>query len=354
MSDTTTLVQQLIRQPSVTPNDADCQNIIACRLKKCGFQCESMRYGEVDNLWATCGDDGPLLVFAGHTDVVPTGPQQQWLFPPFSAIIKGDTLYGRGAADMKGGIAAMITAVERFTRSHPHSRGRIGFLITSDEEGPAHDGTVRVIEELGARNIQIDYCLVGEPSSSLKLGDVIKVGRRGSINATLTIIGKQGHIAYPQLASNAIHLAAPVIDELIKLQWDQGNQNFPPTALQIANVNAGTGASNVVPGHIDIMFNLRFSPEISVDDIKAKIEACCKRQQKINYFTYAINWQLSGLPFQTRPGRLTKAVEEAIEHTTGSQARAIDLGGHLRRTIYRADRRTGRRVWPNQRQHSSD
>ena len=327
MSNTLELVQQLIRQPSVTPDDADCQRILSQRLKACGFQCESMRFGEVDNLWATRGDQAPLLVFAGHTDVVPTGPEQHWTHPPFSAHIDGDTLYGRGAADMKGGIAAMVTAVERFTANHPKHAGQIGFLITSDEEGPARDGTVRVIETLKEREIQIDYCVIGEPSSSNSLGDVIKVGRRGSINATLTITGKQGHIAYPHLANNAIHLAAPIINDLIQIEWDQGNENFPPTAFQISNLNAGTGASNVVPGHTDITFNLRFSPEISVDEIKQKVDACCVRWQATLGFEYTIDWQLSGLPFQTHYGALVKAVESAIEQTTGKKPELSTSGG---------------------------
>ena len=327
MDDTLKLVQQLIRQPSVTPDDAGCQQILADRLENCGFRCEFLRFGEVDNLWATRGEQAPLLVFAGHTDVVPTGPEELWSHRPFAAEINGDTLYGRGAADMKGGIAAMITAVERFVRHHPDFGGQIGFLITSDEEGPACDGTVRVIKTLAERDIQIDYCLIGEPSSTSRLGDVVKVGRRGSINATLTITGKQGHIAYPDLANNAIHLAAPVIEELINIEWDQGNENFQPTAFQISNIQAGTGASNVVPGHIDIMFNLRFSPEITVDKIKQGVEACCTRWQKSMDFQYQIDWQLSGLPFQTHQGDLIQAVEKAIEQTTAYKPELSTSGG---------------------------
>lgn len=327
MSDTLKLAQQLIRRPSVTPNDADCQRILSQRLKACGFQCESLRFGEVDNLWATRGSQAPLLVFAGHTDVVPTGPEQQWTHPPFAAHIEDGTVYGRGAADMKGGIAAMITAVERFIADHPEHRGQIGFLITSDEEGPAKDGTIRVIETLNERDIQIDYCVIGEPSSTRQLGDVIKVGRRGSINAKLTITGKQGHIAYPHLANNATHLAAPIINDLIQIEWDQGNKIFPPTAFQISNLNAGTGASNVVPGHADIVFNLRFSPEISVGEIKAKVETCCKHQQTSMKFDYEIDWQLSGLPFQTQYGALVQAVETAIEQTTGNKPELSTSGG---------------------------
>lgn len=327
MTDTLNLVQQLIRQPSVTPDDAGCQAILSQRLEACGFECESLRFGEVDNLWATRGHRAPLLVFAGHTDVVPTGPEQHWIHPPFSAHVDGDTLYGRGAADMKGGIAAMVTAVERFTANYPQHAGQIGFLITSDEEGPARDGTVKVIETLGAREIKIDYCIIGEPSSTHRLGDVIKVGRRGSINATLSITGKQGHIAYPHLSNNAIHLAAPVINDLIEIEWDLGNENFPPTAFQISNINSGTGASNVVPGHADIVFNLRFSPEISVDEIKQKVEACCRCHQTGMDFEYEIDWKLSGLPFQTHHGELVQAVENAIEQTTGEKPELSTTGG---------------------------
>ena len=327
MSETLELVQKLIRQPSVTPDDTGCQLILAGRLEACGFSCESLPFGDVDNLWATRGDQAPLLVFAGHTDVVPTGPEQQWRYPPFAAHIHDEVVYGRGAADMKGGIAAMITAVERFTSKHPQHKGQIGFLITSDEEGPAKDGTVKVIETLSERKVKIDYCVIGEPSSTHRLGDIIKVGRRGSINATLTIIGKQGHIAYPHLANNAIHLAAPIIDDLIQIEWDKGNENFPPTAFQISNINAGTGASNVVPGHADITFNLRFSPEITVDEIKQKVVDCCDHWRKTLNFDYTIDWRLSGLPFQTQYGELVQAVESAIEQTTGNKPESSTSGG---------------------------
>lgn len=327
MSPTLDLTRQLIRQASITPDDARCQQIIASRLAASGFNCEDMRFDEVDNLWATRGNAGPILVFAGHTDVVPTGPESDWKHPPFAAEIEDGMLYGRGAADMKGGLAAMITAVERFVHAHPDHPGQIGFLITSDEEGPAKNGTLKVIETLCQRGIAIDYCVIGEPSSTTQLGDVIKVGRRGSINATLTIKGKQGHIAYPHLANNAIHLAAPIINDLIAIEWDQGNENFPPTAFQISNLNAGTGASNVVPGHADIVFNLRFSPEISVDQIKAKVEACCKARQNTLDFDFSIDWRLSGLPFDTPYGKLVQAVESAIEQTTGHKPELSTSGG---------------------------
>ncbi len=327
MSHTLKLAKQLIRRVSLTPDDAGCQQLLIERLQASGFNCEPLRFGDVDNLWATRGDKGPLLVFAGHTDVVPTGPEDQWTHPPFAAEIDGDLLYGRGAADMKGSIASMVTAVERFVKKHPQHRGQIGFLITSDEEGPACDGTVKVIETLAERNIQIDYCVIGEPSSSSHLGDVIKVGRRGSINATLTIIGKQGHIAYPHLANNAIHLAAPIVNELIQLEWDKGNENFPPTSFQISNLNSGTGASNVVPGQVDIQFNLRFSPEITVSDIKHKVEACCQRWQDTLAFEFQIDWALSGLPFQTHYGELIRAVESAVKEITGQKPELSTSGG---------------------------
>lgn len=327
MSDTLLLAQQLIRQASVTPEDADCQMILAQRLEKCGFNCEHLRFGEVDNLWATKGAQKPLFVFAGHTDVVPTGPEDQWRHPPFSAHIEEGVLYGRGAADMKGDIAAMVTAVERFVERHPAHRGQIGFLITSDEEGPAKDGTVKVIETLEARDIKIDYCLVGEPSSTARLGDVVKVGRRGSINAKLKVIGKQGHIAYPHLANNAIHLAAPLMNALIEIEWDQGNAQFPPTAFQISNIHAGTGVSNVIPGHTEIDFNLRFSPEISVEQIKARVDECCAELQKTVSFDYQIDWKLSGHPFQTPLAELVKATQNAIEKVCGLTPELSTSGG---------------------------
>ncbi len=326
-SDTLTLTQQLIRQTSITPEDAGCQNILASRLEKLGFRCEHLRFGEVDNLWATHGNRAPLVVFAGHTDVVPTGPIDQWTHPPFEAHIDGDTLYGRGAADMKGGLAAMTTATERFIRHHPGHKGQIGFLLTSDEEGPAKDGTIKVIETLNQRNMKIDYCVIGEPSCSHALADSIKIGRRGSLNGCLTISGKQGHIAYPHLANNAIHLAAPIINELIHIEWDQGNDNFPPTSFQISNIQAGTGASNVIPGNIAINFNLRFSPEITAEEIKTRIGAYCARFQQASEFAFDIEWTLSGQPFQTRDGELIHAVVKAIEQNTGNKPELSTSGG---------------------------
>ncbi|MEE9447714.1 MAG: succinyl-diaminopimelate desuccinylase [Arenicellales bacterium] len=329
ISETLTLTQQLIRQASVTPEDADCQNLIAKRLSAHGFECEAMRFGDVDNLWATHGNntDAPLFIFAGHTDVVPTGPVEQWQFPPFDAHIEGDILYGRGAADMKGGVAAFITATERFVKKHPKHRGQIGFLLTSDEEGPAINGTIKVLETLKKRDISIDYCVLGEPSSTARLGDVIKVGRRGSLGGVLNIIGKQGHIAYPHLAKNPIHFAAPVMDELISIQWDKGNENFDPSSFQISNINAGTGATNVTPGQIEILFNLRFSPEITAEAIQKRIEEVCDRWQEKLGFEYEINWNLSGQSFQTHYGELIKAVETAIETHTGKKPELSTSGG---------------------------
>jgi len=327
MSNTLDLAQQLIREASVTPDDKQCQQILSERLSKAGFNCEPLRFGEVDNLWATRGKQKPLFVFAGHTDVVPTGPKQDWKHPPFDAHIEGDMLYGRGTADMKGSIAAMTTAVERFVAEHPEHNGQIGFLITSDEEGPAKNGTVKVIETLTNRDITIDYCLVGEPSSTSALGDVVKVGRRGSLGGLLKIIGKQGHIAYPHLANNAIHLATPVLNDLINIKWDEGNDQFDPSSFQFSNVNAGTGATNVVPGHVEAMFNLRFSPEISVDEIKTKVDEVCQQWQDKLGFEYSIQWNLSGLSFQTQYGDLIKAVEDAIESETGNKPKLSTSGG---------------------------
>ncbi len=326
-SNTLALAEQLIRKPSVTPNDEGCQALIADLLTQKGFQCETLRFGEVDNLWATHGAKKPLLVFAGHTDVVPTGPEKQWTHPPFDATVDGDLLYGRGAADMKGGVAAMVTAAKRFVEKHPDHIGQVAFLLTSDEEGPAIDGTIKVLDVLKQRDIHIDYCVLGEPSSTARLGDTIKVGRRGSLGGTLQIIGKQGHIAYPHLANNAIHLAAPLINDLIAIKWDQGNEQFDPSSFQISNVQAGTGATNVVPGTFDITFNLRFSPEISVDEIKSRIDETCEHwRQKIG-LDYSLNWQLSGMPFQTKQGDLIEAVELAVNNITGAKPVLSTSGG---------------------------
>ncbi|MDH5472041.1 MAG: succinyl-diaminopimelate desuccinylase, partial [Gammaproteobacteria bacterium] len=272
-SETIALALDLISRSSVTPEDKGCQKLMSDRLTSLGFNIENMRFEDVDNLWARRGNSQPLFAFAGHTDVVPTGPVDKWETNPFRPEIINGTLYGRGAADMKGSLAAMVTACERFIAKHPDHKGSIAFLITSDEEGPSINGTVKVVEQLEKRNEKIDWCLVGEPSSTNKLGDVVKNGRRGSLSGTLTILGQQGHVAYPHLAENPIHTAAPAIAELTAIQWDNGNDFFPPTTFQISNIHAGTGANNVIPGELEILFNLRFSTEVTEADLKKRVEA---------------------------------------------------------------------------------
>ena len=308
MTATLELAQQLIAIPSVTPDDLGCQNIIAARLQALGFNIEHHRYGEVDNLWARRGSSRPLFVFAGHTDVVPTGPVDQWQHEPFSPTIEAGTLYGRGAADMKSSIAAMICACEQFIGTNADHHGSIGFLITSDEEGAATDGTVKVIEMLQQRNEHIDWCLVGEPTSTNTVGDIVKNGRRGSLSGTLKIIGTQGHIAYPQLADNPIHRFAPALHDLVNEQWDNGNDFFPPTSFQISNINAGTGANNVIPGTVEVLFNLRFSTEITAEKIRQRIEQILDSHD----LDYKLVWALSGNPFLTAEGRLIDATSTAI------------------------------------------
>lgn len=310
MSATIDLAQTLLRIGSVTPDDKGCQELITDFLKPLGFNCEPMPFGDVSNLWARKGENGPLLVFAGHTDVVPTGPVDKWKHPPFSAKIDQGMLYARGAADMKSSIACFMIATERFINDHPHHKGSIGFLITSDEEGPAIDGTVKVIKTLEARNEKIDYCLVGEPSSDIKLGDSIKNGRRGSLNAKLTIKGIQGHIAYPQLADNPIHKTLPALAALTGIEWDQGNDYFPPTSLQISNVQSGTGATNVIPGEIEVMFNFRFSTEHTPESLKQGVVDCLAPFN----LDYQLDWNLSGLPFVTpAEGELIQVTSDAIQ-----------------------------------------
>lgn len=322
MSAALDLARQLIQIPSVTPADAGCQRLLANRLSAIGFQVETLQYEDVTNLWAVVGSGAPLFVFAGHTDVVPAGPLEQWQFPPFSATIEKGFLHGRGAADMKGSLAAMVTSVERFL-AESEIQGRIGFLLTSDEEGLAINGTRKVIAELANRNISIDYCLVGEPSSSERLGDTIKVGRRGSLSAKLIIKGIQGHVAYPQRAINPVHKALPVLHELSQLSWDEGNASFPATSFQISNVQAGTGANNVIPQQIEIDFNLRFSTELDANTIKAKIIGLLEGA-KLNY---QIDWHLSGVPFLTDSGELIKAVAHRIKAITGLTTEQSTAGG---------------------------
>jgi succinyl-diaminopimelate desuccinylase len=322
MSETLELAQQLIQRPSVTPLDEGCQELIAKRLTAIGFNVETLQFEDVTNLWATLGSSGPLFVFAGHTDVVPTGPENNWLYPPFSATVAGGFLHGRGAADMKGSIAAMVTAVERFL-AVSELNSRIGFLITSDEEGIAVNGTQKVIKELGDRNIKIDYCLVGEPSSSEQLGDTVKIGRRGSLGAKLVVTGTQGHVAYPQLAINPIHKILPVLRHLTDITWDEGNTSFPATSFQISNINAGTGATNVIPGRIEIVFNFRFSTELDAPTIKSRVTQLLDEAE----LDYQLNWSLSGNPFLTDTGKLVEAVSESIQKNCGYDTERSTAGG---------------------------
>ncbi|MFV1873192.1 MAG: succinyl-diaminopimelate desuccinylase [Oleiphilus sp.] len=322
-SNTLLLAQKLIQQKSVTPEDAACQEIIMAHLSPLGFSSETMQFEEVTNLWARKGDAGPVLAFAGHTDVVPTGPLDQWTFPPFEAVTKDGMLHGRGAADMKGSLAAFITACERFIKAYPDHKGSIAYLITSDEEGPAKNGTVKVIETLEARNEKMDWCLVGEPSSTKVLGDVIKNGRRGSLNGSLIIKGKQGHVAYPHLASNPIHLATPALNELCSITWDQGNDFFPATSFQITNMQSGTGATNVIPGTLELLFNFRFSTELSADQLKESVHQLLDRHE----LDYDLEWNLSGEPFLTPAGPLVDAAVKSIKEIKGIDTELSTSGG---------------------------
>ena len=323
MEKTLALCCDLIRRESVTPEDAGCQQLMMQRLERLGFNCTSLPFGEVSNFWAERGQDGPILVFAGHTDVVPAGPAAQWHSPPFEPTLCGNTLFGRGAADMKGSLAAMIVACEEFLAQHPDHPGRIGFLITSDEEGPAADGTVRVIDYLQQEGRHIDWCLVGEPSSTGQLGDVIKNGRRGSLGAVLTIRGVQGHIAYPHLADNPIHRAMPALHALASEVWDEGNEFFPPTSLQISNINGGTGATNVIPGELEVQFNFRFSTELTDTELRERTETILDDHG----LDYSIDWHLSGQPFLTPGGALVEAAVASIRDVTGLDTELSTAGG---------------------------
>lgn len=323
MSATLELAQALIQRQSITPEDDGCQTLLSERLAALGFKCEPMPFGEVKNLWARRGVTGPLFCFAGHTDVVPTGPHDNWQHPPFSAVVDDGMVHGRGAADMKGSIAAFVTACERFITEHPNHQGSIAYLITSDEEGPAADGTIKVVETLEARGEKIDWCLVGEPTSTAKVGDVVKNGRRGSLNGQLRVKGIQGHVAYPHLARNPVHQAAPALAELAAIEWDQGNEHFPPTSFQIANISAGTGASNVIPGELEVMFNFRFSTEQTEIGLREKVEAVLQRHG----LDYALQWSLSGNPFLTASGKLVEATAEAIEEVCGYRPDINTAGG---------------------------
>ena len=317
------LTQALMRQASVTPDDANCQMMMASRLQALGFHIEHLRFGEVDNLWARKGTQGPVLVFAGHTDVVPTGPLDRWHSDPFAPDIRDGHLFGRGAADMKASLAAFITATEDFLAANPNPRGSIAFLITSDEEGPAKDGTVKVIETLAERGEALDYCIVGEPTSSEQFGDMIKNGRRGSLSGHLTVHGVQGHIAYPHLAKNPIHMLAPALAELTETEWDKGNEYFPPTTWQVSNMHSGTGATNVIPGSVEVLFNFRFSTENTADTLKAKLESILKKHA----VEYDIEWSLSGEPYLTGAGDLVGAMQSAIEEVTGIRPVLSTTGG---------------------------
>ena len=323
MSPTIELSRALIERPSVTPDDQGCQQLLAARLQPLGFVIESLRFGDVDNLWARRGESKPLFVFAGHTDVVPPGPLHEWSSAPFEPVIRDGYLLGRGAADMKGSIAAMVTACERFIEEHPDHMGSIAFLITSDEEGPSVNGTIKVIEVLQSRDEHIDWCLVGEPSSREQIGDTIKNGRRGSLNGVLEIIGKQGHVAYPPLADNPIHRAAPALAELSTVEWDAGNEYFPPTSFQISNIRAGSGTENVIPGSLQVMFNLRFSTESTVDSIRARVDEILSRHR----LDYVISWKVSGKPFLTPAGELVDAARAAIKSTVGIETLLSTSGG---------------------------
>jgi succinyl-diaminopimelate desuccinylase len=323
MSATLELTHDLIARASVTPADEGCQDLMASRLSQVGFRVERLRYGNVDNLWARRGDGGPLLCFAGHTDVVPTGPLEEWRSDPFKTAIRDGLLYGRGAADMKSGLAAMLTATESFVAERAAHRGAIAFLITSDEEGPSVDGTRRVIETLRERGERIDWCIVGEPSSETSIGDTIKIGRRGSLSGRLSVHGVQGHIAYPQFADNPIHAFAPALAELSSRLWDQGNEHFQPTTFQVSNLNAGTGAPNVIPGELKARFNLRYSPVQTLEQLKATVEEVLTRHQ----VKYTLEWYLSGEPFYTPPGPLSRAVCAAVRTVTGRDPMLSTGGG---------------------------
>lgn len=322
--ETLTLARELVRRPSVTPDDAGCQAIIGERLAAAGFAVEQMPFGEVSNLWARLGDSAPLVVLAGHTDVVPTGPLEAWKHDPFAAAIDDGWLYGRGAVDMKSSLAAFITAIERFVAESPRLNGSIGVLITSDEEGPAVNGTVRVVETLTGRGEQIDYCVVGEPSSAERLGDTIKNGRRGSLSGSLRVHGVQGHVAYPQAADNPIHRFGPALHELTETVWDEGNEHFPPTTFQISSIHAGTGdANNVIPGELAVELNLRFGTASTPESLKEKVEALLRAHS----LSYELDWHLSGSPFLTAEGPLLDAVTGAVDAVLGMAPALSTAGG---------------------------
>ena len=323
MSPTLELTADLVRRPSVSPEDQGCLDVIAARLQALGFRIERLDFGSVANLWARRGDDGPVLCFAGHTDVVPPGPREEWRTDPFEPTIVDGVLYGRGVADMKSGLAAMVTALERFVAAHPDHHGSLAVLFTSDEEGAATDGTRKVVEVLDARGEKIDWCVIGEPTSTAALGDTIKVGRRGSLSGRLTVHGVQGHIAYPHLADNQVHRFAPALAELVATQWDQGNEFFQPTSFQVSNIAAGTGAPNVIPGEMKVRTNLRFSTENTVESLQRRVLEILDRHG----VNYTMDWHISGLPFLTHPGALTDAVDRAVQETLGRKPEYSTTGG---------------------------
>jgi succinyl-diaminopimelate desuccinylase len=322
MTDALQLTEALIARPSVSPADGGCQELLIAPLEAQGFNVERLRFGGVDNFWARRGQAAPLLCFAGHTDVVPTGPLEEWMTDPFVPQRRDGLLYGRGAADMKSGLAAMVAAAEQFVAQHPNHRGSIAFLITSDEEGVSVDGTRRVMEVLEARGEKITYCVIGEPSSEKVLGDTIKIGRRGSLSGRLTVHGIQGHVAYPQLADNPVHALAPALAELTARVWDQGNEHFQPTTFQVSNLNAGTGAPNVIPGELKARFNLRFSTEQTIEGLKDTVESILNRHG----VKYTLEWFISGHPFFTRPGKLSGVIGRAVHDVTGLTP-ALSTGG---------------------------
>lgn len=322
MNDTLDLTCELIRRRSVTPDDAGCMELITERLLPLGFTLEHLDFGDTRNLYMRHGTEAPLLVLMGHTDVVPSGPEAKWQSPPFEPTLRAGLLYGRGAADMKSGVAAMVTALQRFIRNHPGHRGSVAILMTSDEEGAATDGVVKVIDTLTARGEKIDWCLIGEPSSFDQLGDVIRVGRRGSLCGVLVVQGVQGHVAYPDKADNPIHRAAPALAELTAEVWDQGNEFFPPTSFQISNIQAGTGAENIIPGSLEVSFNFRFSTAVTEAELKERVHAIFDRHG----LRYDLTWRLSGAPFLTTGRELIEATQAAVREILGREARP-DTGG---------------------------
>ena len=323
MSEVVNLAKELITRPSITPDDAGCQRLIAERLQRAGFNCESLRFGDVDNLWATHGDGEPTLVLLGHTDVVPPGPREAWASDPFVPEIRDGVLYGRGAADMKGSVAAFVIALERFVARHPEHRGRVALLLTSDEEGDAIDGVRKVAEQFRERGERIDWCITGEPSSKTKLGDLLRVGRRGTLSATLTVRGIQGHVAYPEKARNPIHQAMPALSELAARRWDYGYETFPPTSFQISNFNAGTGANNVIPGELRVLFNLRYNPNWRAEQLEQECEAVLRAHG----LEYDVHWHRGGEPFHTPEGALRASAREVLAKFAGDVPEESTGGG---------------------------